>query len=408
MSSQTITSNQSLVSFCDWLAGARRIAFDTEFVSEYTFRPELCLVQVAAEVANEPPRLAVIDPMAGVDVTPFWEVLKNGSHETIVHAGRQEFLFCHESVGQRPSRLFDVQIAAGLVGAEYPAGYGNLLSRVLGKSLQKGETRTDWRRRPLTHHQLEYALDDVRYLLDLQTALVEKLESLGRRHWLTQEMAVWQDDLEAVLGEKQWRRVSGIGGLKSRELAIVRELWLWREEECRQTNRPPRQVLRDDLIVELARRRTSDTKRIVAVRGFERRNFRKAVPEIAEAIERALQLSAADCPAQSRRDTSNNQRGPLGQFLISALNSICQSAEVAAALVGTASDVRDLISYRLGEIESAEGAPVLAQGWRAEVIGKTLDELLAGRLVIRIANPAADQPLSFEPHNGAAFFPKDT
>lgn len=405
VSSESITSQSQLAEFCSRLAKARRIAFDTEFVSEYTYRPELCLVQVAAEVDGQPPLLAVIDPLAGLSMKPFWEVLAEGEHQTIVHAGRQEFLFCHEAVGRRPASLFDVQIAAGLIGNEYPAGYGNLLSRFLGKSLQKGETRTDWRRRPLSHHQLEYALDDVRYLLELQQRLVDRLNRLNRLGWLAEEMESWQSDLETSLSEQQWRRVSGIGGLKSRELAIVRELWGWREDECRRTNKPPRQVLRDDLIVELARRRTSDAKRITAVRGFERRNFRRVVPQIGDAIERALNLPQAQCPLPTRRDNSNNQRGPLGQFLTSALSSICQAAEVAPALVGTASDVRDLIAYRLGEWENGDGPPSLAEGWRAEVIGKTLDDLLSGQLIIRIADPKADQPLSFEPYAGSAAQP---
>jgi len=400
VSSESITSQTQLNELCTRLAEARRIAFDTEFVSEYTYRPELCLVQVAAELDGEPLLLAVIDPLAGLDLKPFWEVLADGNHETIVHAGRQEFLFCYEAINRRPHALFDVQIAAGLVGNEYPAGYGNLLSRYLGKSLQKGETRTDWRRRPLSHHQLEYALDDVRYLLELQQKLVERLDRLNRRRWMSEEMESWQKDLESSLSEQQWRRVSGIGRLKSRELAIVRELWGWREDECRRTNKPPRQVLRDDLIVELARRRTSDAKRIVAVRGFERRNFRRVVPQIGDAIERALKLPQAQCPLPTRRDNGNNQRGPLGQFLTSALSSICQAAEVAPALVGTASDVRDLIAYRLGEWDNGDGPPSLARGWRAEVIGKTLDDLLNGKLIIRIVDPRADQPLSFEPYPG--------
>ncbi len=408
MSSESITSQSQLAAMCDRLAKARRIAFDTEFVSEYTYRPELCLVQVAAEIEGQRPLLAVIDPLAGLDLRPFWETLASGDHETIVHAGRQEFLFSFDAVGKRPASLFDVQIAAGFVGNDFPAGYGNLLSRYLGKSLSKGETRTDWRRRPLSHHQLEYALDDVRYLLELQEKLVERLERLNRRHWLAEEMEDWQSDLENTISGQQWRRVSGIGGLKSRELAIVRELWGWREDECRRTNKPPRQVLRDDLIVELARRRTSDIKRIVAIRGFERRNFRRVVPQIGDAIERALKLPQAECPLPARRDNVNNQRGPLGQFLTSALNSICQAAEVAPALVGTASDVRELIAYRMGELENGDGPPSLARGWRAEVIGKTLDELLAGKLVIRIANPSADQPLSFEPHVSPAPGPAAT
>jgi ribonuclease D len=159
VSYQSITTDRELVNFCRDVSRADRIAFDTEFVSEDTYRPHLCLVQVAAAG-----KLAVIDPLAVSDLRPFWELLVDPQRETIVHAGREELLFCVATVGRPPARLFDLQIAAGLVGYEYPAGYGSLMSKLLGVRAQKGETRTDWRKRPLSPQQLDYALDDVRYL----------------------------------------------------------------------------------------------------------------------------------------------------------------------------------------------------------------------------------------------------
>ena len=117
-----ITTDRQLADFCRDLADIPAIAFDTEFVSEHTYRPVLCLVQVAAAG-----RLAVIDSLAVRDMTPFWQLLATPGHETIVHAGREEFLFCLQAVGARPHNLFDIQIAAGLVGYEYPAGYGSLM-----------------------------------------------------------------------------------------------------------------------------------------------------------------------------------------------------------------------------------------------------------------------------------------
>ncbi|MEX0977575.1 MAG: ribonuclease D, partial [Pirellulales bacterium] len=150
-----ITSDAQLREFCRELADAPAIAFDTEFVSEHTYRPQLCLIQVAAG-----DRMAVIDPQAVRDVTPFWEWVASPGHDTIVHSGREELLFCLAAVGRPPARLFDVQIAAGLVGYEYPAGYGSLMYKLLGTRLHKGETRTDWRRRPLSSSQISYALDD--------------------------------------------------------------------------------------------------------------------------------------------------------------------------------------------------------------------------------------------------------
>lgn len=394
MTSPIITRDDDLAEFCQRLAGAKTIAFDTEFVSEHTYRPQLCLVQAAA--GDE---LVVIDPLAVSDMTPFWQALAAPGHETIVHAGREELLFCHTAVGKPPAGLFDVQLAAGLIGLEYPAGYGNLIARLLNLSPRKGETRTDWRRRPLSRQQIDYALEDVRYLEPLRDAIDRRLGQLRRESWLETEMAQFQDDVIVSRQRERWRKVAGSSNLPARGQAIVRELWLWREREAERRDCPVRRVLRDDLIVELAKRRSADPKQIRAVRGMERGDLQKLLPKIAEAVERALELPQEDCPGSIRRDTSP-QLTMLGQFLSSALNSICRAAEVATSLVGTANDVRDLVAFQLGQWDSHAPPPALAQGWRAEVVGRLLDDLLAGKVAIRIHDPQAEQPLAFEPWPG--------
>ena len=178
-----IRTHDQLANFCQSLRDVQFIAFDTEFVSEDTYRPDLCLIQVAAD-----DRLAVIDPRDLDSVARFWEVLCDGDHQTIVHAGREEFRFCLSAVGRRPNRLFDTQLAAGLIGLEYPSSYGKLITRLLDKALSKGETRTDWRRRPLSERQVEYALQDVVYLQPLFHALTAELSRLERRDWMIEEM----------------------------------------------------------------------------------------------------------------------------------------------------------------------------------------------------------------------------
>lgn len=390
MSTRTITTQQGLSDLCRELTDARRIAFDTEFVSEDTYRPELCLIQVATDTG-----LAVIDPYPVGDTTEFWKAIARVGHETVVHAGREEVSFCLDATGDAPANLFDVQLAAGLVGLEYPAGYGSLMSKLLGKTVHKRETRTDWRRRPLTAHQIEYALDDVRDLAALRDTLYERLERLGRLDWLRDETAAWLDELRAFRSRDRWRRVAGSSNLSGRDLAVVREIWRWREREAERRNWPPRRILRDDLIVELAKRRTADPKQIRAVRGMERGDLQRILPGLCEAIQTGMEASTADLPRAARRE-SNPHLNMVAQFLSSALTSICRSAQVAPNIVGTAQDVRDFIDYRLGE-RDLDGLPALAQGWRAEVVGHLLDELLAGKTAIRIADPRSDKPLTFEP-----------
>lgn len=387
---ENITTDAQLQDYCRELSAFTSIAIDTEFVSERTYRPELCLVQVSAGG-----RHAVIDPLTIDDLRPFWEMLVSGSHETIVHAGRGEMEFCFLSAGRLPERLFDIQIAAGLVGIEYPAGYGTLIGKLLGETSQKHETRTDWRRRPLSKRQVDYAVEDVYYLPLMRDRLCARLEELGRLEWMNEEMRTWSDDLRHAMSSERWRRVSGNSGLNHRSLAIVRELWKWRESEARRRDQPVRYVLRDDLIIELAKRQTSDEKRIRAVRGLERGDLLRRMNEIVACIDRALSLPDEQCPPRAPRLPAP-QHSVLGQLLFAALGSVCRQAQLAPNLVASPNDIRDWIAHRLAPDNHHRHPPQLAHGWRAEFVGRLFEDLLSGKMAIRIGDPASDYPLILE------------
>ncbi|MCA9231304.1 MAG: HRDC domain-containing protein [Planctomycetales bacterium] len=396
MNPLTITDPVRLGELCGRLGSAQHIGIDTEFVSEDTFFPELCLIQVATK-----DELATIDAFAIEDLRPFWQVLTQGDHITILHAGREELNFMLRAVGAVPKHLFDVQIAAGFCSNEYPSAYGSVVSRFLGHKPAKGEQRTDWRKRPLTNAQINYALEDVRYLLPLYHCIVQILTERERLSWLEEEMQSWQEDVIAAQDRKDWRRVSGTGKLSPASLAVVRELWHWRYEEAQRRNRPQRRILRDDLIVELAKRKVDSPKQIMAVRGMERSAVKKNATELAACVRRGLE-SPVESEQRGKRRQPPSQLNLLGQFLAPALGTICHRAELAASLAGTASSVRDLIAYRMGfpsEGSSRDGRsplPSLARGWRAELVGKVIDDLLEGKKSIRIVNAKDTDPLVFE------------
>jgi len=395
MSHETITSPAQLAALCTRLANADRIGIDTEFVSEDTYRPELCLVQIATR-----DELAVIDPYKAGDLTPFWRTLADGKQITIVHAAREELNFALAACDRPPANLFDTQLAAGFCSAEYPSSYGSVVTRFTNARPAKGEQRTDWRRRPLSPEQIDYALEDVRYLLPLHETLRSKLEKLQRTEWLHEEMSRWLADVHDSRDRPRWRRVSGLGNLPPRSLAIVRELWMWRRAEAEKRNFPPRRVLRDDLIVELARRKSDDVERIRDVRGMHRGLKRETLEELAQCIKRGLEAPLGDIERPSR-EAMPSQLNLLGQFLSPALSSICRSANVATSLAGTATDVRDLIAFRLGFGDATDDEPpILASGWRAELVGHLIEDLLAGRKSIRIEDPISEHPLAFDPVGG--------
>jgi ribonuclease D len=395
VSHDNITAPDQLSHLCQRLARADRIGIDTEFVSEDTFRPELCLVQIVAKDI-----LAVVDPYRVGDLAAFWEMLAKGKHVTIVHAAREELNFALTACGRPPANLFDTQLAAGFCSAEYPSSYGSVVNRFLDARPAKGEQRTDWRRRPLTPEQIDYALEDVRYLLPLHDTLYRKLTKMNRLGWLAEEMDHWLEDVLDSRERPRWRRVSGLGNLSPRSLAIVRELWMWRRQQAERRDVPPKRVLRDDLIVELAKRKSDSVESIRAIRGMHRGMKPDLLVQLAACVRRGLEASLKDIERQ-QPEAMPSQLNLLGQFLSPALSSICRNANIATSLAGTATDVRDFIAYRLG-FSGAEDQdpPLLATGWRAELIGRLIEDLLGGKKSIRIEDPLSEHPLAFDSVGG--------
>lgn len=388
---QWIANQKDLADLCGEIAAADRVGFDTEFVSEDTFRPQLCLVQVVT-----PQGMSVIDPQEVEDLTPFWMALSEGDHVTIAHAAREEINFSLNSTGRVPANLFDTQLAAAFCSQEYPAAYASVVTRILGKKAEKGEQRTDWRRRPLTPAQINYALEDVRYLFELHERIALKVEKLGRSEWLAEETASFIDEVTTARTRQRWKRVSGIGNLAPRNLAIVRELWMWRQAEAERRDIPPRRVLRDDLIVELAKRKNANPDKIRAVRGMNHRPVKNCIDDIAACVERGLDASLDDIrPPRGKAMPSQLQL--LGQVLVPAITSVCRKANLATSLACTATDIREMIAHQLdfGNAGNADELPTLAKGWRKQLIGSLIDDVLAGRKSIRIDDPHSEHPLDF-------------
>src|SRR4051794_36565285 len=183
-----VDTPEALDACCTHIAQSPAFGFDTEFVGEHSYHPELCLIQVATDSA-----LYLIDPYAFESLAKFWERVVDPGHTVVVHAGREEVRLCHLAIGRPPANLVDLQIVAGLVGYPFPLGHGPLIQHVLGRKIRKGETLTEWRTRPLTPSQIRYAFDDVRFLLPVWARLEKKLRALNRVEWATEECARLRD-----------------------------------------------------------------------------------------------------------------------------------------------------------------------------------------------------------------------
>ncbi|MDR1141892.1 MAG: HRDC domain-containing protein [Planctomycetaceae bacterium] len=388
MSHHYISTTNGLQNLLHQLRDVPVIAYDTEFISENRYYPQLCLIQIAAGEIQ-----ALIDPFSVGSLDAFWELLCDDRHEIVVHACRSEMEFCYRAIHRLPNKLFDVQVAAGFLCNDYPAGYGTLLERFLKISLSKAESRTVWDKRPLTALQIEYALGDVHYLEQLSQTLQTRLAEKERIGWYANEMERIKQFLQNSFETPRWRSLPKISALKPRELAILREIWFWRENIAKKRNLPSSRILRDDLVVELARRGTSDEKRIAAVRGMQRSDAPRILPEISDAVNRALALSPEEYPPPSDR-FSFPQYSVMAQLLYAALCSICQQNNISPQLVGGLGDIRELIAAELGTLPP-EIKPSLLKGWRSELVGSLLGDLINGRTTIQIKRNSPENPLSF-------------
>lgn len=373
---------------CRRLRRARRIAFDTEFVSEYTYAPQLCLIQIATDE-----EMAIIDPLRLPDVSPFWEALLAPGVEVVVHACQAEMDFCLRATGQLPEDLFDVQLAAGFVGEGYPLSYKRLNQRVLEREVAKGAARTDWRKRPLSDAQLRYALDDVVNLLELRDLLERRLTRRLRRDWLREESdrRLSQQWLRAQ--DPPWQRVSGAGGLKGQELAVLQALAQWRDQRARWANKPPKWILRDDLLMELARRQPEDADSLRRTRGLGGFKRPDQVNPLLKAIAagRSVPRSQWHVPQRKRREEDPKEK--LVVKLLSALMlHLAEQHDVASSLLGTTRDLEKLVAWAVDGASPIK-RPDILQGWRGAICGHTLLKFLAGQTSLQLE---LAQPIEFK------------
>jgi ribonuclease D len=376
------------------LRDAGRFAFDTEFVSEETFEPNLCLVQVATA-----DRLAVVDPLAVRDLSGFWDAVIDPSLEVVMHAAGEDLRICKIKTGTVPARVFDVQIAAGLLGPGYPLSLGNLVSQRLGISLAGGETRTDWRRRPLSPAQLRYALDDVRFLLELADGIASDLSERGRAAWAESEFADFLAAIRDRSEDDRWRRLPGLQGLNRRGLEVARRLAEWRQDDARRANRPLRAILKDDLLVAIAKRQPATRRDLEALRDFNRPHLMSRAGEILDVIAEAQAVPVEALPTPAERHDERPGTAMVVSLLTATLARCCGQARVAVGLVGGASDLRDLIRWQSDGCPD-DRRPSLAHGWRWEVCGQTLMDVLTGRRALRVVDPEADVPVALDPVDG--------
>ncbi len=368
------------------------VGFDTEFVGESTYEPQLCLLQVST-----PERILLIDPLSRIDLREFWLMLTAPGREVVSFCAREELLFCLRYAARLPGSLFDPQVAAGLVGFGYPLSHTDFVRRVLNIDLEPSEAYTGWLRRPLSGQQLRYAAADVRHLLAAHRALIDRAERMGRLGWIKSECERLVELVTESQREERWWRLPGISRLDGRTLAVLRELWRWRENRARAANLPPRRVMADALLVQIARRSPRDIGGLVALRGMNRGHLRNAGAEIIAAVRAGLSVLEEELPAlvaAVRHDAPAPQVAILGQLLTIFVKTIAFELQVDASLLAATSDLQEVVRWHLGSVD--DGPPQVLTGWRGEILEPVLVELLEGKRSVRVGDVTSPSPICID------------
>lgn len=377
-----ITTADELAELVRHVREAGSFAFDTEFIGEETYYPWICLVQIGTA-----DRVALVDPLPGpdrdaLDLTPVWELIVDPAVETIVHAGAQDLEPAARLLGRAPANIFDTQIAAGFVGRPYPLGLRRLVQELAGIRLGKALTFTQWDRRPLSDVHLRYATDDVRYLPAAREALRAELEAYGHTAWAAAECATLSElDRYGFDPDSRVAKLVGNRSLKPRTVAALREILILRDEIARCEDTPPRTVLKDDVVLRVAKEHVKSVDRLLAIKGLPRPFAERHGRAVIEATARAM-----EGPPPKRAEYQLPEERPIDSVRIDSLWSLASTFAlgrgVAPALLGNRRRVAELyFARRAGR--TPEGP--LVEGWRDEIGGSVLCQMMSGedRVVVR-------------------------
>jgi ribonuclease D len=362
---------------------AGRLGIDTEFMSEGRYRALLCVVQVAVDDPEAPEgvRILIIDAIKGdVDVTPLAELLGKRRVAVVLHAGRQDVAILRRAWETEVTNIFDTQVAAGFAGASAQSGYGNLLGSMLGRRVGKTASYTRWDARPLTVEQLSYAADDVAHLLQLTDEIQHRLSESNRLEWAREECRRLESATDERDPETVWERLPRIGQLDPRSRAVARAVAAWRERAASQEDRPVGTILADAALVEVAKRRPDNAKALEQIRGVHPSTIRRRGEAILAAIAEGLE--AEPIPRDERRSISEAGDAPLIALAEALLRARALDAGLAYELIASRSEL-DLIvaSARRGDPEPSVRT---LEGWRQELVGADLRDLLAGRSAVAV------------------------
>ncbi|HLM85938.1 MAG TPA: HRDC domain-containing protein [Solirubrobacteraceae bacterium] len=375
-----------LQALADGARAAGRLALDTEFMGEGRYRTLLCLVQVAIpERVQEAERIAIVDPLEQeLDASPLTAVLADPDVQIVVHAGRQDIALVRRCFQTEVSNVFDTQVAAGFAGLGAQSSYDSLLGEILRLRVAKTASFTRWDARPLTPEQLAYAREDVLHLLELATELERRLSELGRLQWAREEcepLAFSSDERDP---QTIFARLPRIGTLNASARPIARELVQWRERTAARHDRPVQSVLGDATLVEIAKRKPSTRAELERIRGVGSSAGGRRAEDLLEAIRRGRERPPDPPPELTRPPAPKPEDAPLVALGEALLRARAREAGLAYELLAARADLQAIVAASRAGGEEPDVRTL--RGWRRELAGAELLELLDGRVALSVSD----------------------
>lgn len=351
-----VEESDSLISA---LQSVGQVGVDTEFMRERTYFAQLCLTQIAT--ADE---IWCVDPISGHPQDAFWSELL--THDWVVHSARQDIEVIYQTAGSMPSSVFDTQIAAGLLGYPAQMGYAGLVKELFDVEIHKTHTRADWSRRPLRPEYLEYAAEDVEFLLPAYEMLSQRLEEKGRLDWAREDSQWLLDpDLYDIGDAQAIDRLKGARNFRGRRRAAAMRLAGWREAEAIKRNRPRQWIMRDNVLLDIAYRLPDSEGAMADIQGVPP----KLVKRVGRSLLEQVAASANDDKGYSPPQAPNEGQKALLKEMQARVAACAENLDIAAETVASKRELSAII------VSGTRNSRIF-KGWRAELIGDDLISLL--------------------------------
>jgi ribonuclease D len=360
-----------------------RLALDTEFMGEGRYRTLLCLVQLAVSDDTAGLWIELIDPLRDdLDGTPLAHVLADPEIELVVHAGRQDIALLRRRFATEVRGVFDTQLAAGFAGMSAQASYETLLAQLLGVRVSKSASFTRWDARPLSREQLAYAREDVVHLLELATELQRRLQALGRLEWARQECEALDRASDERNPDAIFARLPRVRNLSAPSQTIAWELVQWRERTAAERNRPVQSILSDAVLTEIAKRKPTTTSALEQIRGVAQSGLRRRGAEVLEAVQAGAERPHRQLEPQARSAIPDPADAPLVALAEALVRARAREADLAYELIASRSDLQAIVAGLRSDGSDPDVRTL--RGWRRELVGEELLELLDGRVALSV------------------------